>query len=228
MRQIPKPYRKGNMVYFVYNNLPHTGVIKEIHKNTYTVTNVTFLHMFDEVEFDVPKQSCIKTGEIWLPTNPTSEEDRRYKAFDPMLFDYATMPKRRLYGASTMSPIIRFTEDMRFLLSDGEWYNYERCGSDSPEESLYSMYVLSSQTKTRIPKWNYQEHFRFNVNLCIDLFPEVEEFVTEFDVETILQKDAEYDNILEEANRTNKKSLFDSLKFHYDIIYRKDHDSIAD
>ena len=78
----PKNYKIGNMVYFIFHDLPHTGIIKYIHKDTFEIEDMTFIDIMDKDTAEIPKNDCIKTGEIYLPKYPDNAQRKMVKVFD--------------------------------------------------------------------------------------------------------------------------------------------------
>lgn len=222
----PKNYRRGNMVYFVYNDLPHTGIIKYVGEDSFIVSDVSFLHPFDKDEVQISKYDCIKTGEIYLPKYPDSHFSDLVKIFDKNRFSYEAMPKRRIMGGTILSPIIEFTyENMFFLLDDDKYYYYRKAYL----KDIGEVSVLENDNVFVIPNWIYQEEFSQNEKAVNE-----ESFrkVNEHNIVAILQKDREYDNIICNVMESDlpydekEMELNNRLKLHLDIIYRRDHDGV--
>lgn len=228
---IPKNYKIGNMVYFVYDNFPHTGIIKYIHPEAFTVEDVTFLNTLDVAsqELVVPKESCTKTGEIMLPKYPDQKIIDLIEGMDVTGYTYEAMPKRTIVSPGPLTPLIHFNHEMMFLLDDDMWYHY----SEIYSKTYGTLPVLMNLDGTFVvPRWIAQPHFEFN-----NEFYEAEHFdkkvVNEYHIVSILQKDKEYNKILNSADKMRyqndpqyTKELYDILKFHTDIIYRVDHDPL--
>ena len=214
----PKNYKIGNMVYFIFHDLPHTGIIKYIHKDTFEIEDMTFIDIMDKDTAEIPKNDCIKTGEIYLPKYPDNAQRKMVKVFDKNRLQYEAFPKRRIVNGTLLSPIIEFDQhSMIFLLNDNKWYIYRMIKYNG----YYYPALIDDNDNILICKWIYQK----SVNIYDSSIFEKFKTVDESNIVAILEKDKRYDQIYE--NMMLKGIINrNELKLHFNIIYRIDHDCV--
>lgn len=154
-RVIRKPLCIGNMVYFVKNGLPHTGIITAIESTTYEISDVHGIFMdWDSDVMHIPKPDCIGTQEISIPKFPSKEIVTAYKNMGELGLQYSNFPKNQVlqYGVvEGFNQLIDFIPGtMIFELADGDKYfykSYEKYGN-----------LLVKSDDIVIPIWMHHEN----------------------------------------------------------------------
>lgn len=145
----------GNMVYFIRNGLPHTGIISAIESDSYEVRDVHgIFEKWDKDVMRVLKSDCISTQEIGIPKFPSLEIATAYKNMGELGLQYSNFPKNQVlkYGVvEGFNSLIEFIPgEMIFELADGKEYFYKSF------ENYGNLLVRASDVV--IPIWMHHEN----------------------------------------------------------------------
>ena len=207
----------GNIVYFVRNELPHTGTISAIGSDTYEVSDVHGIFMnWDSDDMTIPKKDCVGTQEISIPKFPSKELVNAYKNMGEIALQYENFPKNQVLNYSVYTITDGFNElipfipgKMLFELSNGVKYFYKSVKKYGD--------LLVSPTDIVIPIWMHHPNnvdIERIVNGKLTRGEPLPKVATELQIEKIY--------VIDNSNHIKCLDISDVPENHIQLAYKKE------